>query len=63
VLVTTVVVIALLRIVFGRAGPNLPPGRTGLPLIGPPHLLSALVHQNLAKLAKKYGPLMSILPG
>ncbi|KAL5732081.1 hypothetical protein ACHQM5_004738 [Ranunculus cassubicifolius] len=37
-----------------------PPSPLALPLIGHLHLLGNLPHQNLQKLSKKYGPIMSI---
>ncbi|KAF5195940.1 Cytochrome p450 [Thalictrum thalictroides] len=44
-------------------GRVLPPSPFGLPLLGHLHMLSKLPHQNLARLAKKYGPIMSIRLG
>ncbi|KAF9593163.1 hypothetical protein IFM89_020459 [Coptis chinensis] len=42
---------------------SLPPGPLGLPLIGHLHMLGVLPHHNLRKMAKKYGPIMSIRLG
>ncbi|KAL0409749.1 UNVERIFIED_CONTAM: cytochrome [Sesamum radiatum] len=42
---------------------NLPPGPNGLPLIGSLITIRHRTHQSLAKLAKTYGPLMTIKLG
>ncbi|PIA39725.1 hypothetical protein AQUCO_02600284v1 [Aquilegia coerulea] len=42
---------------------RLPPGPLGLPLIGHLHMLGELPHRPLRRLAKKYGPIMSIRLG
>ncbi|KAL5732082.1 hypothetical protein ACHQM5_004739 [Ranunculus cassubicifolius] len=56
-----------LRYIFSslraKYGKSLPPGPWGLPLLGHLHMLGELPHQNLQKLAKKYGPIMSIRLG
>ncbi|XP_010537441.1 PREDICTED: cytochrome P450 CYP736A12-like [Tarenaya hassleriana] len=44
---------------FGK----LPPGPRGIPIIGHLHMLGKLPHQTLARLSKKYGPIMSIRLG
>ncbi|PIA39701.1 hypothetical protein AQUCO_02600269v1 [Aquilegia coerulea] len=41
----------------------LPPGPLGLPLLGHLHLLGELPHRNLQRLAKKYGPIMTLRLG
>jgi len=42
---------------------NLPPGPWGLPIIGSLHLLGKFPQRDFAKLAKTYGPLMSLWLG
>jgi len=42
---------------------NLPPGPRGLPFIGSLHLLGKFPQWDFAKLAKTYGPLMSVWLG
>ncbi|OIT02523.1 cytochrome p450 cyp736a12 [Nicotiana attenuata] len=39
---------------------KLPPGPRGLPLIGNLHMIGENLHQDLYKIAKKYGPIMTI---
>ncbi|KAI5080356.1 hypothetical protein GOP47_0005835 [Adiantum capillus-veneris] len=50
-------------LVLGSRRRKLPPGPRAWPLIGNLHLLGAMPHQSLAKLAQNYGPLMSIWLG
>lgn len=52
-----------LLIVLIKRPKNLPPGPTGLPLIGALHLLGERPHETLARMAQKYGPLMSFYMG
>ncbi|XP_070031301.1 cytochrome P450 71AU50-like [Nicotiana tomentosiformis] len=39
---------------------KLPPGPRGLPLLGNLHIIGENLHQDLYKIAKKYGPIMTI---
>ncbi|KAF5195939.1 Cytochrome p450 [Thalictrum thalictroides] len=48
---------------YKNNGLQLPPGPFGLPLLGHLHLLGELPHHNLQRLAKKYGPIMTIRLG
>ncbi|OIT34509.1 cytochrome p450 cyp736a12 [Nicotiana attenuata] len=43
-----------------RKKKKLPPGPRGLPLIGNLHMLGKNIYQDLYKIAKKYGPIMSM---
>ncbi|OIT02524.1 PREDICTED: cytochrome P450 CYP736A12-like [Nicotiana attenuata] len=43
-----------------RKKKKLPPGPRGLPILGNLHMISDNLHQDLYKIAKKYGPIMTI---
>ncbi|XP_006363549.1 cytochrome P450 CYP736A12-like isoform X2 [Solanum tuberosum] len=45
---------------FMKKKKKLPPGPKGLPIIGNLHMIGKNVHQDLHKIAKKYGPIMSM---
>ncbi|XP_044478863.1 flavonoid 3',5'-hydroxylase 2-like [Mangifera indica] len=53
----------LIRSIIKRSSPPLPPGPPGWPLIGALPLLGAMAHVTLAKMAKKYGPVMYLKMG
>jgi len=63
--VVTAVVLGILLLLKLLAGKhkNLPPGPRGFPIIGSAHLLGKHPHQDLAKLAETYGPVMSLWMG
>ncbi|KAL3694587.1 hypothetical protein R1sor_008238 [Riccia sorocarpa] len=48
---------------LGNRKLKLPPGPSGLPLIGSLHLLGKLPHQSLTKLSQKYGPVIGLRLG
>ncbi|XP_060185335.1 cytochrome P450 71AU50-like [Lycium barbarum] len=45
---------------FMKRKKKLPPGPKGLPIIGNLHMIGKNVHQDLHKIAKKHGPIMSM---
>ncbi|XP_009770873.1 cytochrome P450 71AU50-like [Nicotiana tabacum] len=45
---------------FSNKKKKLPPGPRGLPLLGNLHMVGENLHQDLYKIAKKYGPIMTI---
>ncbi|XP_006346716.1 cytochrome P450 CYP736A12-like [Solanum tuberosum] len=45
---------------FIKKKQKLPPGPKGLPIIGNLHMIGKNIHQDLHKIAKKYGPIMSM---
>ncbi|KAM3281034.1 cytochrome 71AU50 [Capsicum chacoense] len=45
---------------FMKKKKKLPPGPKGLPIIGNLHMIGKNVHQDLHKIAKRYGPIMSM---
>ncbi|KAM3234899.1 hypothetical protein P3L10_014935 [Capsicum annuum] len=49
-----------LRNKFMKEKKKLPPGPKGLPIIGNLHMIGKNVHQDLHKIAKRYGPIMSM---
>nr|BAF93855.1 flavonoid 3',5'-hydroxylase [Viola x wittrockiana] len=53
----------LVRSLFKKPTRPLPPGPLGWPLVGALPLLGAMPHVALAKLAKKYGPIMHLKMG
>ncbi|XP_044478869.1 flavonoid 3',5'-hydroxylase 2-like [Mangifera indica] len=53
----------LIRSIIKRSSPPLPPGPPGWPLVGALPLLGAMPHVTLAKMAKKYGPVMYLKMG
>ncbi|KAK8613347.1 hypothetical protein V6N13_101112 [Hibiscus sabdariffa] len=66
--------LALLLVLFGalclfrlqnhnKNGRKMPPGPFPLPIIGNLHMIGKLPHQSLHHLAKRYGPIMSVLLG
>lgn len=63
VAVLVVVVTGVLLFRFRWKPANLPPGPPALPLVGSLHLLGTHPHHNLAAMARKYGPLMSVRLG
>jgi hypothetical protein len=60
VMAVALLVVFVSRRLFKRQRLNLPPGPRALPIIGCLHLLSAQPHRDMADLARKYGPVMSL---
>ncbi|RDX58155.1 Flavonoid 3',5'-hydroxylase 2, partial [Mucuna pruriens] len=52
-----------LRSLFKNHGRKLPPGPRGWPVVGALPLMGSMPHVTLAKMAKKYGPVMSLKMG
>ncbi|KAE8691007.1 Flavonoid 3',5'-hydroxylase [Hibiscus syriacus] len=53
----------LIRLLLGKTNRALPPGPKGCPVVGALPLLGSMPHVTLAKLAKKYGPVMYLKMG
>jgi hypothetical protein len=60
VVAVALLVVFVSRRLFKRQRLNLPPGPRALPIIGCLHLLGAQPHRDMADLARKYGPVMSL---
>ncbi|XP_044466809.1 flavonoid 3',5'-hydroxylase 1-like [Mangifera indica] len=48
----------VVRCLFGKSRPPLPPGPWGFPIVGALPLIGSKPHVSFAKMAKKYGPIM-----
>ncbi|XP_055833334.1 cytochrome P450 71AU50-like [Solanum dulcamara] len=62
-LVVALFVYALYELLNIQKRKRLPPGPTGLPILGHLHLLGKNPHRDLQKLAKKHGPIMYVRLG
>lgn len=60
VLLVVLYILQGLHYKFIKKKKKVPPGPKGLPIIGNLHMIGKNVHQDLYKLAKKYGPIMSM---
>ncbi|KAF3677704.1 Cytochrome [Capsicum annuum] len=59
-LLVVLYIVQELRNKFMKKKKKLPPGPKGLPIIGNLHMIGKNVHQDLHKIAKRYGPIMSM---